>query len=265
MIRNDLSNADYHASDGISSSDVKTVLLNSVWHWHHAVHKSSPAMDIGTAVHDIRLEGGKNIIRGPETRRGNAWKEALTEADFTKKLLLTEGDYDKAQAIAATLLEDDVCKKTLEAPNAKIEHSIFVECPETGLKLRCRPDLYDPDKKVMADIKCTVDPSPQGFVRQCYKYRYDAQSFFYTYVAQLAGWEVTHFAFLAAGNTEPYISHMHIMSMDAMQLAKNDVMRALKDIAEAKQTNTYKTGWERFTMLNPPKWMADNLDFDKGE
>ena len=265
MIRDDLSNTDYHASEGISSSDVKTVLLNSVWHWHHAVHKTSPAMDIGTAVHDIRREGGPNIIRGPETRRGNAWKEALTEADFTKKLLLTEGDYDKAQAIAATLLEDDVCKRTLEAPNVKIEHSIFVDCPETGLKLRCRPDLYDPDKRAMADIKCTVDPSPEGFVRQCYKYRYDAQAFFYTYVAQLAGWEVTHFAFLAAGNTEPYISHMHVMSMEAMQLARNDVMRALKEIAEAKQTNTYKTGWERFTMLNPPKWMADNLDFDKGE
>ena len=131
MIRNDLSNADYHASEGISSSDVKTVLLNSVWHWRHAVHKSSPAMDIGTAVHDIRLEGGNNIIKGPETRRGNAWKEAVTEADFTKKLLLTEGDYDKAQAIAATMLEDDECRKLLEAPNAKKEHSIFVECPTT--------------------------------------------------------------------------------------------------------------------------------------
>ena len=141
MIRDDLSNADYHASDGISSSDVKTVLLESVWHWHHAVHKRTDAMDVGTAVHDIRLEGGHNIIRGPETKRGNAWKEALTEDDYKKKLLLTSKKYDEAQAIAATMLEDDVCKKTLEAPNAKIEHSIFVDCPETGLKLRCRPDL----------------------------------------------------------------------------------------------------------------------------
>ena len=48
----------------------------------HAVHKTSPAMDIGTAVHDIRLENSENTDRGPETRRGNAWKEALTEADF---------------------------------------------------------------------------------------------------------------------------------------------------------------------------------------
>ena len=265
MIKDNLSNADYHASDGISSSDVKTVLLESVWHWHHAVHKRTDAMDVGTAVHDIRLENGKNIIRGPETKRGNAWKDAETEADFSKKLLLTQKNYDKAQAIADTLLEDDVCKNALQAPNAKIEHSIFVDCPVTGLKLRCRPDIYDPDNKFMSDIKCTVDPSPEGFTRQCYKYRYDAQAFFYTMVAQLAGWEVKQFRFLAAGNTEPYISHMHIMSIDAMQLAKNDVMRALKEIAEAKQTNTYKTGWDRFTMLNPPKWMADNLDFDKGE
>ena len=37
MIRDDLSNADYHVSEGISSSDVKTVLMESVWHWHNKV------------------------------------------------------------------------------------------------------------------------------------------------------------------------------------------------------------------------------------
>ena len=73
MIKDDLSNAEYHATDAVSSSDVKKVLLESVWHWHHATYKSSPAMDFGTAVHDIRLEDGKNIVCGPATRRGNAW------------------------------------------------------------------------------------------------------------------------------------------------------------------------------------------------
>ena len=103
----------------------------------------------------ILLEGQK--------RNAATHGRSVNRSRLQKETSVTSKKYDEAQAIAATLLEDAVCKKTLEAPNAKIEHSIFVDCPETGLKLRCCPDLYDPDKRAMADIKCTVDPSPEGF------------------------------------------------------------------------------------------------------
>ena len=265
MIKDDLSNAEYHATDAVSSSDVKKVLMESVWHWHHATYKSSPAMDFGTAVHDIRLEDGKNIVCGPATRRGNAWKDAEELAKKEGKLLLTEGDYNDAYECSKALLEDPVCAKQLNAEEGMKEHSIFVTCPVTKLKLKARPDIYNPKDKVMSDLKCTVDPSPAGFLRQIYKFRYDAQAFFYSYVAMLAKLEVRHFCFLAVSNKPPYKAHMHNMSMEAMKLAENDVMRALKQIAEAKKTNTYETGWDRFTMIHPPKWMEERHDFEQGE
>lgn len=263
MIRDDMTNQEYHASDAISSSDVKTVVTSSVWHWHNKGNfEPTPAMQIGTAVHDIALEGGKNTVRGPETRRGNAWKEADEMAQAEGKLLLTERDYDVAEAAAHSLYADPACEKQLNALNAKIEHSLFAECPETGLQLRCRPDLYNPDDFVMSDVKKTITASPDGFLREIYKYRYDVQAAFYKYVSELAGWKVTHFAFLAAEGSHPHVAHMHVMGMEAMEIGRKDMMRGLKEIAEAKKSQRYETGWGRFTMVHPPAWVANKHDFE---
>ena len=255
MITNELSNDEYHALDSVSSSDVKAVLLSTVWHWHNHTYKETPSMQLGTAVHDMALEGGENTVRGPETRRGNAWKDLEAECKAKGKTLLTEKDYDLADDITKALYADPRCAKQLTAKSARKEHSIIVTCPETGLELRCRPDIYNVDDQVMSDVKATVDPSPTGFGKQIYKYRYDAQAFFYKYVAELAGWPVKHFTFLAVGNTPPHAAHMHVMSGEAFALAKDDVLRALNEIAEAKRANKYETGWDRFTMIYPPQWM----------
>lgn len=73
-----LSNAEYHAMDAISSSDVKMVHSKSLAHWKAKVYKSSVAFDLGTAVHALCLEAEKNLVmRGPETRRGKAWSEGI--------------------------------------------------------------------------------------------------------------------------------------------------------------------------------------------
>lgn len=234
MIRDDMTNEEYHAHHAISSSDAKAVLLSSVWHWHNKVNKETPSMQMGTAVHDMALEGGVNTIRGPETRRGNAWKEAESNAKENGALLLPEKEYDLAQDIAGALLTDPAVAKQLRCEDAKKEYSLFATCPKTGLELRCRPDLYNPSDYVMSDVKTTTDASPIGFGKMIYKYRYDAQASFYKYVAELCGWKVTHFAFLAVENTAPHAAHMHVMGMDAMEQGHKDMMRALELIADRK-------------------------------
>lgn len=263
MIRTDLTNEEYHKLDAVSSSDVKTVVSSSVWHWHNkGKFEPTPAMQIGTGVHDIALEGGKNTIRGPENRRGNAWKEAESKANETGALLLTEKDYDIAQAAAEALYADPACAKQLTCEDKKIEYSLLATCPKTGLELRCRPDLYNPNDMVMSDVKKTITASPNGFVREIYKYRYDVQAAFYKYVSELCGWKVQHFAFLAVEGSHPHVAHMHVMGMEAMEIGHKDMMTALEQIAEAKQSQKYETGWGRFTMIHPPSWIANKNDFE---
>ena len=57
------SNESYHANPAIGSTSVKAAALNSVAHWHGAEFKSSPAMDLGSAVHANYLEPEKFLWR----------------------------------------------------------------------------------------------------------------------------------------------------------------------------------------------------------
>ncbi len=254
-IRHDLSNEQYHASSAISSSDVKAVLTSSLFHWKNKSFTSAPAMDLGTAVHDMVLEGGHNTIRGPENRRGNAWKDAKAEADSAGKVLLVEGDYDVADDMSAALMADPTCAKVLSAEDGIREASLFATCPATGLELRCRPDIYVPSTKVMGDVKTTRDASPREFGKQTYNLRYDVQGAFYSYVARLCGWDVSYFTFQAVENTRPHAVCMHSLSMEAMEIGTKHMFKALEEIAEAKEKNEFKTNWPRFNIIHPPAWM----------
>lgn len=256
MIRDDMTNAEYHAHPAISSSDVKAVLLSTVWHWKNQVRKETPAMALGTAVHDMTLEGGENTVRGPETRRGNAWKEAEELARADGKEILTSKDYDLAEDIAEALLAEPLCGKHLAYDNTCKEYSLFAKCPTTGLDLRCRPDLYNPSNLTMFDVKTTTDASPMGFNKQIYKLRYDVQAAYYCYVSELCGWKVSHFSFLAVENSAPHAAHMHVMSMEALEIGKKDMMRTLEVIAEAKSKDEYSLDWGTHTLIHPPAWVV---------
>ena len=256
QIRHDLSNEEYHKSDAISSSAVKSVLTSSLFHWKNKSFKATPAMDLGTVVHDMILEGGENSVRGPETRRGKAWTDLKAECDAQGKTLLTEADYDAADDISIALMADPQCAKVLAADDGIREASLFAECPETGLKLRCRPDIYVPSTKVMGDVKTCRDASPRGFERQTYDLRYDVQGAFYMYVGQLCGWDVQHFTLQAVENTRPHGVCMHILSDESLELARKDMFRALHEIAEAQQKGEFKTNWPSFNMIHPPAWMV---------
>jgi hypothetical protein len=77
------------------------VASKSLAHWKAKVYKASPAFALGSAVHALVLEPEKSLVlRGPEDRRGNKWKEAQLAADLDGKILLTEADFDLAEKIA---------------------------------------------------------------------------------------------------------------------------------------------------------------------
>lgn len=257
-IRHDLSNEEYHESDAISSSAVKSVLTSSLYHWRNKSFKATPQMDLGTVVHDMVLEGGENSVRGPETRRGKAWTDLKAQCDAQGKTLLTEADYDIADDMSAAIMADPQCAKVLAAEDGIREASLFAECPQTGLQLRCRPDIYVPSTNVMGDVKTCRDASPRGFARQTYDLRYDVQAAFYMYVSELCGWDAKYFAFQAVENTRPHAVCMHVLSDESLELGRMDMFRALNEIAEAQNTGQYKTNWPSFNMIHPPAWMVND-------
>jgi len=258
-----LSNSEYHAKkDHISSSDVKMVHSKSLAHWKAKTYSSSPVFDMGTAVHAMVLEDGKGVIRGPETRRGKAWAEAYEEAQANDQTLLTTADYDLARNIADSVLFHPVGQR-MAGPTTVNEASFFATDPDTGLKIKCRPDSLWDAKGVLYDIKTCQDASPRGVAKDMVTYNYAIQAAFYLHVMGCAGHKADQFVFVNVEKAAPYAVSTNILSPEYLAWGKQKMHETLRQIAEANQAQKWDTGWSETTnVVVLPRWLQnDAADF----
>lgn len=258
-----MSNAEYHATDAISSSAVKTVHGKSLAHWKaRSNFTATQAMATGTCVHDMVLEDGQGVMRGPADRRGNAWKDAFADAEAGGKLLLTAGDYDLARNVADSVLFHPVGQ--IMAGNDTVnEASFFAIDPETGLELKCRPDSYRMSGGgIVYDIKTCQSSLPRDVARDVNTYSYALQAAFYLKVLRLAGYEANRFSFVFVEKTAPYAVNVSELSDDFLLYAEREVDATLMKIAEATLVNRFPTGYsDKVNTLELPRWLqADNFD-----
>lgn len=254
----EMTNDEYHADkNAISSTDVKTVINQTLFHWKNSVRKVSTAFDLGTALHSVLLEPEKDlVVKGPKDRRGNAWKDLYAEAEAEGKVLLTEGDYYEVEAMQRAVLFTPPAADLVCDENMVPEASFFVQCPETGLTLKCRPDGLLQERGIVFDIKTTQDASPNGFARAVSQYAYDVQSAFYTYVLSLCGITVDRFLFVAVEKSAPYCVQVHELSNFYSAQAHVRMMQGLRQIAKAIETEDFGTHWPDVNVIELPKWLA---------
>jgi exodeoxyribonuclease VIII len=259
----DMTNEDYHARPEISSSDVKAVASKSLAHWKGKVWKDSSAFALGSAVHALVLEPEKNlVIRGPEDRRGNKWKIDKLAADIDGKILLTEGDYDLAQAIAAPLINHEVVKGFISQPDFVAEGSFFATDPVTNVKIKCRPDGFVPSSGVVFDIKTTRDASPDGFPREIRSYNYDLQAAFYLRCLRAAGYDANTFIFVCVEKEAPYAVCLHALTDRYLEAADLRVTETLEKIHRAEAAGVFQTGWPLINHCDLPRWQTAEPEAD---
>lgn len=250
-----MTNEGYHNESGISSSAVKTVHKKSLKHWKGQKIVQSAAFAMGNAVHADLLEPQRNlVIKGPKTKASAAFKkmkEELTE----DQVLLTEVEYNTAKCIVKGALDNPICAAALQHPDRINECSIFIKDPKSGLLLKTRPDLLIESEQTVYDVKTTQDASPRGFASECNKYAYLIQAAVYVYICRLIGLDVNKFAFIACEKTAPYVSHMHIVSPEALEWATVQMHKTLEVIAEAESKQEFGTGWGEISILEKPKWL----------
>ena len=173
----------YHASNGYSSSQLKTV-LKSPYQFHYEYVREAPKLDLtkwGNTRRPLAIGGATAalmdsqkvfhtgyVVIDAETSKTNknskAFKEqfaTLTEANPDKTVILHQ-EYEQAQSIAeAAHNHPDIWTREqlnglLDNPDLRSECSHYHEDSETGLLVKTRPDLGIP-RALCADIKTTSD------------------------------------------------------------------------------------------------------------
>lgn len=257
MIRYDLPAGEYHAHPARSKSYLWKLYSGTPAHAEYGESETTPAMDLGTAVHLAALEPEKfetDLERGPDDRRGNKWKDALEAGLAYGRLVLTSGDYDKARRMGDAARKLPIVRQLSEAQILR-EASAFWTDPETGLECRCRPDIYCPAFEIMADLKTTGDASAFTWAKRVADMGYHAQEAWYTDGWQAAGGGgVDGFVFIVIEDELPHLSVAYELTPQAVQEGRLAMRKALLEYQKCRNEKAFPGYSSVVQELDLPGW-----------
>ena len=260
VITTELSNAEYHAAAGVSSSLVKSFCLASpLAAWERYVSPTrvkelpSRAMFLGTMVHTLVLEPDKFKEEYPAfdaspselptlktgKMRPKTWQEIFTQAHRT-------ADAVKRHAMAKGVLYPT-------EGDAVYESSFIEKDPKTGMTIKCRPDMIAPGRW-FADLKTTSTPVGSGFPYQARSLGYDLQEAFYRHVLkQEEGWEPPGCYFVVVETLPPHDVVVYQLTQDLLAHAETRVACALPRISDCFKLSGQWPGFAPNT-IKPLSW-----------
>jgi len=215
-VRVGMTEIDYHASPGLSSTGMKW-LLRSPKHYRermdHRVEKA--AFDLGHLVHAKVLGVGMGVAVIPEdvlsksgTTGTDAARAFIAESRANGMVPVKADVAAKVDAIAEAVLANPKAAALSSLPG-DVEVSLFADDPDTGVRLRGRIDKLGtlPDGRLVnIDLKTTTDVRRRKIVRAIEDFGYDVQSETYRHLLRLTFLRVdvdiapTHLIFV---ETEP--------------------------------------------------------------
>lgn len=280
-IYNDIGNAVYHSSDGISKSGLDQVARSPAHYreWLEKPRKQTEAFSIGTEAHRLILEPETKslaLLKPEVARRSNAdrtyWLEFFTEngangaivelpaaewdAEFTRqtgRYLLTQKQFDDIRAMRESVYAHPSAAELLE--NGVAEQTIVWIDEDTGELCRCRPDWVH-DECILVDIKTTEDASPLAVFFSMKKWRYHVQAAFYSdgFAAAHNLSEPQPFVFIFVEKAPPYAVGVYVLDRDAMDRGRELYRRDLERLAEAKVSGCWDAYSTEIEMIELPRW-----------
>jgi hypothetical protein len=187
----DVSNDDYHAAPGISSTFLIDCAEYSVAHakaWKENPQPASKAMQFGTLVHMAILEPDLlnqyyRVVPSTDMRTKEG-KACVELARLEGVIAITQETLDKTKAIRQSLLSTQTGRSLFDGGYA--EQSFFGTDPTTELLVKAKADYINPKYKLLLDIKKTSDGRLWNIKKSIYDYGYRIQAAFYPDVINLA-------------------------------------------------------------------------------
>ena len=268
----DISNAEYHASAGISRSAIKEFKKCPKKFWHrylnpeYVAKEATAQMDLGTAFHAMVLEPEKfdreYVVKMekppklPELPKVAAvGKEAYAKAkvalatekakraDAIKsfkafalgKTAISKSDLDELKLMHKSLLADEETRELIEG--ARYEKSIYWVDEDTGLLCKCRPDIWHDN--FIVDLKTTKDASFHSFQRDFYNEGYHIQMAMIHLGLKSIGIDMRHFIDLPIEKEPPFCSVPYPIDEAALKQGNNEFKEALIGIKQCMSKNLW--------------------------
>lgn len=257
----------YHRRElGVVSKSALDVLHRSPAHYKAWVdgelsEEDTPALRFGSAFHCAILEperfvrtyieepdfGDCRIKANRETR--DAWREANAG-----RISLTEEDVTRIGAMNASLLAHPLAGKMLR--DGEPELTVSWRDQITGLHCKVRADYYVEKLGMIADVKTTMDASPDAFRRDVVKHRYFVQDALYRAGFAAVGAKAEHFVFIAVEKEPPHAVAVYALDAEAVEKGHEAAWRDMHVMAECMRTGRWPGYDAGISPLSLPPWAA---------
>lgn len=262
----EISNKEYRAMEGISSTDLKR-MAKSMAHFHYFKenpdNSDSPALLFGRAAHKMILEpydfdNEFSVIPSCD-RRTKEGKEKYENflKDSEGKDVITKDVYEKIVSMRDALYSTPYCKKLIYGEHEK---SFFWN--EDGLTMKIRPDSYGKigTMNIIVDYKTCTCAETETFMRDAIRLNYDLQAAHYKKGMETIYGEEFEFLFIAQEKEPPFA--VNILQADEFFMKSGTEVRQslLEDYKECLERGEWKgyMGFENETEISSlglPTWM----------
>jgi len=232
------SNDQYHSHSSISASGLKTIHKKSVYHLINQQFKETPAMALGTAVHQAILEPHDfhdiyHVIEKIDKRTKAGKEEYQKQIDLAQGKIIIEDDiHEIIKSILGDFRQNDLAQKYCKG---EIELSHYTQYE--GIDVRVRPDVINHVSDFISDVKTCQDNSPQAFKRDVYNWGYHLQAAFYM---DMCG--INNFRFIACTTKYPYTVEVYTLDekdIEFGRMAYKNAFRQWKKYLETGVVSRY--------------------------
>jgi exodeoxyribonuclease VIII len=246
----DISNDEYHSSEGISRSRLMLLDKSPYHFWYEVLsgqavkRTATPSMNVGSAFHTLLLEPEKFpnefAVAPVVDRRTSAGKEvwAAFNEQHSHKIILTAEQYQQTFIMVEQIKKHEIVQTLLD--EAVFEQSVYWTDEETGLQFKTRPDIWS--SKMVVDLKTTADANPFSFTRSALNYGYFIQAGMAFEGCKALGKPFEMFVILACEKDVPHVPAVFMMDDDALQFGIdqfNSYKRKLKKCIEENRWPGY--------------------------
>lgn len=271
----EVSNAEYRKMEGLSSSDIKTMMKSfATWKYykdHPEEDNDTPSLRFGRACHKFMLEpydfDNEYAVVPKVDGRTKEGKEAKKE--FLKqaagKELIDEETYDKLVDMRDMLYKTPYVKNLI---NGEHEKSFFWTDEATGIKCKCRPDSFGKfgNHNIIVDYKTTENAETSAFMRSALKYNYDVQAAHYTAGLEAIYGKDYQFIFIAQETKPPYL--VNVLQADSYFMENGREVRGVMletykkclELGEYPAYMGFKDDKTFFNELSVPNWIKNSME-----
>lgn len=258
--REQLSNEQYHASEGISKSGLD-LIDRSPAHFKAKAFESTRAMEIGTAIHTAILEpeiySKEYAVIDCEDRRSAIYKSACKERASSN--VLTQAEGDKVSGMFDAVYSHKPARAIMDAPGRN-ELSVYAKDPETGVLVKCRFDRLL-DFGIAADLKKTQDARPDAFTRAIDNYRYYVQAAFYMDVYKWAtGETLSAFNIIAIEEAAPHGCRVYQIDELSIEFGRLAYRSALNTYADCLAADKWPGYTEEVQEIGISNWLVSKIE-----